>query len=257
MSDEREVYKIDKEDFDKIKLVPGNNKVLLKKLTSNKDQRTKSGIWIAPKPLLQNEIDHEDRVFEIIQVPKKLRYEKAHRRGIIDQQHKYFWTPSWKTKIEIKKGDIVLTAKIQIPKSVHLKCEGETYIFLDYHELYLALRPGKGKLEIMGKQISKIIPLNGFVICKTIKDYLTSKYIILLKNADDKIKRGKITHIGESNDDYTYKDQSDYNINVKPGQVIYKRNTIVHRDLENILHAVFDKEDEYFVIQRKDIIHAE
>jgi len=258
MKDEIEYIRLSREELEKIKLVPGNNKVLLKKLTNNQNQRTKSGIWIAPKPLIQNVIDHIDRVFEVVQAPVKLRYEPAHMRGWVDKWHKYFWTPPWKAQIEIQKGDIVISAKIQIPKSVHVKCEDEIYLFLDYHELYLAFRPGDGEKEIMGRSIKEIIPLNGFVVCKTIKDCLHSKVIWLPKNPNDKIKRGEVVLVGKPNLVYSNKSDTDEGFeNLKPGMIIMKKSTLVHRDLENVMHAVFDGDNEHFVIQRKDIIHAE
>ena len=306
---ETEYIKLPKNDLKKMKLLPGNNKVLLRKLTDNINQKTKSGIYVSPKPLVQNIPDHADRVFEVVQAPIKLRFELPNRRGDIDKQHMYgqftyFWTPAWKTNIEIKKGDIVITAKIKINRSVHIRCEEEVYVLLDYHELYLAFRPkvecaefanntevenwvelskidkkwelnkkmdvskikfslppntveDMDKLIICGKIIEEIIPLNGFVICETIKDFLHSDIIWLPKNPDDRIKRGKVVYIGMPNERYMHKQDKDEGINLKKGQIIYKRNTLVHRDLENVLHSVFDKENEYFAIQRKDIIHAE
>lgn len=261
MKDEIEYVKISKEDLNKLKLVDGNNKVLLRKLTDNVKQKTKSGIWVAPRPFIQNITEHIDRVFEVVKVPNRLRYVKQERRGIIDMQHKYFWTPPWKAQIEINKGDIVITAKIQIPKSLHLKCEDDVYVLLDYHELYLAFRPGDGEKEILGTKIKEIIPLNGFIVCETIKDFLHSKIIWLPKNPKtDRVKRGKVVYVGMPNLEYPEKEgkkDTDDNINVRPGMIVMKKNDLIHRDLENVMHSVFDRENEYFVIQRKDIIHGE
>ena len=64
-------------------------------------------------------------------------------------------------------------------------------------------------------------------------------------------------YIGKPNLGYSNENDSDTGVNVRPGMEVIKTKKIIHRDLESVIHAVFDKEKEYFVIQRKDLLHAE
>ena len=259
----KEVYQVSKEIIDNLKLIPGNNKVLVRTFIRNEDKETDAGILTNPIIYDQNRGQHANRVYEVIKAPKELRFVKGDKeKNYVESIHKKngFTPPDWDTDVEIKDGDIVISTK-RAAFGVTYQCEDKEYKFLNYSDLYVALRPArkrnwkdKGRKRFLFDDeliVDEIIPLNGYLICEDIIE--KNKSDILWTPDEDRIKYGKVAYCGKPNKQY-YSDVYSDCAEVDVGDVVMKKKSRIHKDLEGEIHKFFYKDKDLFVMQRRDIL---
>lgn len=218
-------YKISREELDALQLPLGTGAVMIRIPYKNKDQRTKSGIYLVGdqdyKPAL-----HAERWGYIYKMSDSLHYDKT----VIDSMR-------WKTEIEAEIGDKVWFDFRAALYAYTYECDDEWYKIMEYQNLYIAER-GKEK-----------ITLNGNILFSEYEEDSDSD-ILLTTNIDKKY--GVAEYVGSYNQEYSssyYDDSIEVN---KGDHVLFESGTSCW-PLEAGLHNEFSK-DKYVVQQRKRVV---
>ena len=179
--------------LEKLPRIIADNHVLIKIPQSNKELKTKSGIFLTSGKS-DDKLDNND-VFDQIE-----------RYGTIVMVSKNFFDPKseyslrWDTPMEVKVGDTVWIRQIEANVAARFKIKGEMYKIVKYDSLNLI------------KRDKKIIPLNGQIIATCVIAE-TSKLIetpFKVNIAD----QGIIRYIGTPNKDYLENWGGDINGNI-------------------------------------------
>jgi hypothetical protein len=150
--------------------------------------------------------------------------------------------------MELKFGDKVyfhyLSCANAMKNNRFYECEGEYYILIQYHSMYVA------------KRGDDIVMLNGWMLMEPIYvDTFESSVITKTDMSKDKTssKYAKVSHIGNPVRNYLrYKDVSELNIKVKAGDIVmYDPHSDI--PLQYAFHADLDGKKRFFRMQRKDI----
>lgn len=164
----------------------------------------------------------------------------------------------WITQNELQVGDKVAMYYMAVmnclskERKKFIKEFRQTFIFIAYSNIYAAVRDGK------------IIPINGYILAEPIPDpffekkkqeYL-DKGIELVELETKKNKEvcfARAVHVGKPNFGYKDPNQSDYFIEVSPGdELILKRLRDIPIEYE--YHAKLDGGRKLYRIQRHDIL---
>lgn len=218
-------------DKDNFELIPGNNLVLVKVYQDT--NITPGGIHVGDKQW--EPANHAERVFEIIQVPKSLKFDpNDHERSMM-----------WKTDIEIKEGDIAWCDYLLALNAWRFEYKGEEYRTIPYSAIYVV------------KRKKAIIPCNGYCLFEPAYKY--SKFMDYVKKDVD-LRFGTVKHIGKPNQDYIHDkkynrklrhSRSDYGVDIKVGDVvIFDKSQKIVVMLESQEHATFDNGKPYRVSHR-------
>ena len=208
---------------------------------------------------------HANRISEIVMVPDTLYY------GLV-WHVKYPNAPEsmpWRTDIQIKPGDIVWHDYMNSLNCPIINVDdepGEQYKLLNYYDLYVAKRKigSHTRYKVMqyvveNGQALEVIPLNGYVLCEEVLQERDGDLDVLDKHVDKKL--GKVAFISNKNYEYRWEQikappkgtDKDGNEILEVGDIIIKMNPDIHIMLEDPIHARFNKNTLYFIIQRKDI----
>ena len=218
-------YKISKEELDALQLPLGTGAVMILIPYKNKDQKTKSGIYLVGdedyKPAM-----HAERWGYVYKMSDSLHFDRTDMSSM-----------QWVTEIETEIGDKVWFDFRAAMYAYTYECEGEWYKIMEYQNLYIAER---------GKET---ITLNGYILFSEYEEDLDSD-ILLTTNIDKKY--GIAEYVGSYNQGYLSPFYDD-NITVEKGDhVLFESGTSCF-PLEAGLHNEFS-DDKFVIQQRKRII---
>lgn len=189
--------------------------------------------------------NHAPVVGTLVGLPSKLYFNKK------DVAH----SMEWETEVELEKGDTVYMQYLAVllaladkfnpaasyPEPTWFIKDEETYVIIDYANVYFAIR---------GK---KLIPVNGFCIARPIvRKEKEHAGLIIPKHLQKRTSKkwAEIMYVGKRCTDFVDKRQSDKG-EVKEGDIVLF-GAWSNQRVEYSMHQTFFKEDgEYVVIQRK------
>jgi hypothetical protein len=164
----------------------------------------------------------------------------------------------WDTDMELQESDVVFFSLIESANSHEVLCEGKTYKILPYADCYVAKRKEVELWKLGGnfegglREVIKVIPLNGYVLCQTVN---LPKLSALDVTSEDKIDKTRaiVRYVGTCNRSYKVKSYIDHQ-DLQPGdEVLLERNT-VHLPLERKSYsATFNGDELYILIPRRKI----
>lgn len=256
------------------KILSCRNEILVRTMYDNEEDVTPSGI-IKVGDTDWEPAAHANRISEVVMLPNTLYY------GL--KWHKKFPNATesmpWRTDIQIQVGDIVWHDYMNSLNCPILDVDDEPgvqYKLLNYYDLYvvkrkeesavsIVLNPGEtfyynGETYIIENEgMNKIIPLNGYVLCEEVLEEQKGDMDVLEKHIDKRY--GRVAFVGKPNYGYRcerikqppIEKDKDGDMGLVPGDVIVKKNPQIHIMLEDALHARFNGDTLYFIIQRKDI----
>jgi co-chaperonin GroES (HSP10) len=282
----REKYKLD--SIEGLKWIETSNRVLCRVVDKNIEQRTKSGIYISPVVLHQGRGEHADRLYEVRWVPPKL----YHSKDIRDHHKKrgiYFKSMEWDCDVEVEPGDFVFVKAKETWNCPLFQVNGDEYSLLHYGALVVAWKRSCGlnysnkKRKYMVKHDAVFLKepqmLNGYILVEEVQEDSIGKYgIILLNQVQRKAdyRYGIVRFIGKPNKGYfrcknsgdnkvpfitrdgvRYLSKevfSDEGCDIKVGDKVLRASDTKPVFLESSVHQKFDKDKNYFVLQRWEII---
>jgi co-chaperonin GroES (HSP10) len=227
------------------KIIPGINRVVIKLNDFNKSIKMGDGteLYLETK---YEPANHTQVIGEVAAVRDDLYFNKKDRENSME----------WETTMELKKGDTVYIEYFAVmmaladkwdeaasyPQPTWLENETGLYIIVPYADIYFAIRE-----EV-------IIPINGYVIARSIQVQLKSKNIILL---NDGIKKSgnwaEAVYIGTPSTDFLDPAHHQSGL-VLPGDVV-RFKPFANQRIEYSLHkTLFKGEGEYVMIQGRWMI---
>ena len=211
-------------------IFPAHNHVILKPIIDTNKTQTKSDVSLYTDTTYKPE--HHARVIcEVISLPKNLVYDKRYPELSME----------WMCDNELKIGDKVIVkyiAALNAEKYYHLIDENkEKYYLVPYQQIYLYIRN------------NEVTMINGYVLVTTIKQNIESNLHLLPKDDD---KYAIVRYCGTPNYEYFTGEYDDDIIDVG-NKIILSYPSANYKRLENSLHMVFDKEQQYIVLQRHQI----
>lgn len=164
----------------------------------------------------------------------------------------------WDTDMELREGDRVVMYYLAVQNCLskeqkkYYRKDGQTLIFIKYHNIYAAIRNGK------------IIPINGFVLAEPMEDPEWERVVADAKSKGidlpdlrpprfKEVTFGKIAYVGTPVKKYFGPHQSDDGVNIRPGDRVVMRRI---RDIpvEYEYHAKLDGGKKYYRVRRPDIL---
>lgn len=233
-----------------------NNLVLCRKITSNVDSITKSGIQKVAKDFHRDQYlpQNVDRCFEVVAVP--------------DHMVEIFGSAV--SDIEVQVGDIVWAVYLSSLNAKRIVTEDEEYRFIPYTELILAKRrireanfewkdvkTYRHKYLMEDERVYQIIPLNGFVVFSDVYEDVKTELQLpehLRKKLVENV--GYVNFVGKPIKYYIgkEKDYSEDGITVKGGDYIVLLGGQKYAgNLEDAYHLSFNGDKKYRYIRRKYI----
>jgi len=249
------------------------NYVMCESVTNNKEEKTKSGIIVSPVVIKQGRHEHADILFMVIKAPKKL----VHATDISNMQRnsgQYYRHMPWKTKIDIKEGDLVIAKAKSTYNCVIFKDGEKEYYRIHYSDLVLAfekadsLKFGKRKRPV---KIIDEVPyfrepkmLNGYIVCEELTERKRSSIIIDPYNKVD-YNHGIIKHNSKPNVYYHNNKSNPGNSRkvrhtiiddetLKVGNKVIKRSSDIHVLLQSDLHKIIETDARLFITQSCDLV---
>jgi hypothetical protein len=233
---------------------------------------------------------HANRISEVVMVPEELYYGLVWHKRRNDATESMPWRTDMDLQVgDIVWHDYMNSLNCPV---IDVEDSDEQYKLLNYYDLYVAKRKipyvakrkipymnfteevmfygeerklvvydGMGPFQYANEngEMFAIIPLNGYVLCEEVKETRSSELDVLDPHVDKKY--GKVAFLGKKN--YGYRRERikdapiekdfDGEMDLVPGDVIVKKRPEIHIMLEDPLHARFNGDTLYFVIQRKDI----
>lgn len=172
------------------------------------------------------------RLSEVIKVPKQLYFNPKNKGGSMH----------WRTTIEIKPGDFVVTDHMESNNAYMFKWKDEHFRLVDYKSIDAV------------KRGSDIIPINGNVLIKPLKK--KEKALDYEKEVDEE-NLFEVHHVGKRNEEYIYMGNKngpryDFKYPIKPGDkvILFKEQLKYLRHLEQPEYARLDNGNVYFVCKR-------
>lgn len=206
-----------------------NNLVLCKLKKKTNQYKTKGGLILMSDGFDMDQFHNANinRVFEVVQTPDKLMYEKE---------------AGWETEMELKPGDEIWVGSTEADNAKKTQVDEEEYYLINYYHIRLAKRilkdrvfsySAKGGNYIVEDDVSyEIIPLNGNIVCEEVeKEHKALNHTV---KKIDKTK-AKVLYIGKQNSAYFYGGKKRFPecaIELKKGDIIIK-NPYYHRHLES------------------------
>lgn len=216
---------------------PLNNHVLIK---PNRDERIIKIKGKYGKDLTleldtsYEEMKHTVIVGDVVSVPKEILYDRDSPSSV-----------QWETTMELQEGDTVtyyfIAARDAITKNKYFIEDGQLYIYVRYDEIFAAKR---------GDEV--IIP-NGYVIVEPEMEKLATITDIELREKKSQ-NVGIVRYIGSPNKQYKYEpDRGGDDPRLQKGDKVLL-NKVCDIPLEYPLHKEFDKEKEYYRVERKNVL---
>lgn len=238
-------YKLKRKEIESLRIPPGSRKCLIKTLSRNVDERTKSGIWMISETETDwNEGAHVDRWGELISAPTHLPFEIG-----ADLM-------PWLTKVQVAKGmKVWYDYMASLNTIVYIDEDESEYRLIDYDCLYVATCPRGSETKKCGIQKSTdgreyIIPLNGFHIFERIYHEPKSKFDIhITKKVNN--REAIVKYVATNNEAYETGAEEDH-VRLEPGdRVVFC--VIPSVMLESEEHCHFDGGRMYRRAQARNI----
>ena len=240
---------LSREELDRAE-IPMNH-VLVKIIRSSEGLKTNAGItvgFLTDDVFAEGEDSHSANMAEICgvveKVPDRLFFDKTDPNSM-----------DWETDMELQVGDTVWYSLMEAKNSVQLVCDGVVYKSVPYQDCYVAKRRWVtekiGDINISTVQ-NKVIPLNGYVLCKPVNLPKLSHLDAISEGQIDK-SRGIIAFIGKPvktylRDSYSHIDD----LCVGDGVLFDNKAAVFY--LERFKHtAIFDNGNQYWCVQRRRI----
>ena len=167
------------------------------------------------------------RVYE---VPDKLYYNKEDQVGSMP----------WDCDMELQVGDMVWYSVLESRNAVTVVCEGRGYKLIPIQDCYVA------------KKEDEVICLNGYVLLEPVYHKNDSPLAVSQKGEVDKT-RGIVRYVGNPNREYLVPYYADFQ-NLEIGdEVLLAQGTSPWLLERKSYLAQFDKENLYWVVQRRRI----
>lgn len=240
-----ETYKLTRKEIESIRIPPGSRKCLIKTISRNVDERTKSGIWVI------SEMDtdwaenvHVDRWGELISAPTHLPFEIG---GDL---------MPWQTRVQVSKGmKVWYDYMASLNTVVYVDEDKSEYRLIDYDCLYVATVPRCEEEDFWFSQKSTdgkewIIPLNGFHIFERIFHEPKSKFDIHITRKVNN-KEAIVRYVAVNNKAYETDSEEDH-IELEPGDRV-TFGTVPAVMLEDEAHCKFDGARMYRRAQARNI----
>ena len=165
---EQRRIKLSKKEFDSGEVPYISNHVLVEMVFSSDGVKTKSGIIVGFNKdvnYAEGSDAHDANLQEVwgvvARAPEKLYYNEDDPDSM-----------EWECDMELEVGDKVWGGIIEFANAQEILCEDKLYKLIPYADLYVAKR---------GEQV---IPLNGYILCQTVKcrkmsdlDYFSEMYV--------------------------------------------------------------------------------
>ena len=230
---------LSKEELDNIKLI--NNKVLVKPVIDTRKKRLGNTDITLDIDIDWDEDAHSRRVVEIVRNPEKLSY---------SQKYKSRSSMSWETEIEVLPGDIVWVRSLAAignddTQLTMIISEGDTYYLINYEDF------------IVAKRGEEVICLNGYILVQPNReDYSYYKYVFVPSSISSEAtaKSWVIKYFGKPNKSYKRGLKEDFNDDIFVNQEVCISKKKIPYPLENTLHSLFNGNEEYYFIQRSNIV---
>jgi co-chaperonin GroES (HSP10) len=226
MKPKTKLYKISKEDLDRIELPDWSNIVIVHIPHKNEETKTESGIYVVSDQDFKPAI-HAERWGYIFKKNDNLHYDNKSAASI-----------PWKTKCEVEVGDKVWFDFREALYAYTFDCDGEWYKIINYE--FLSLSVGGSKV---------IKPLNGYVL---FSEYKKPKESELLLDSKVEEKYGVVEYVGEVNEEYTHPIWGD-GIEVNKGDHVLFEEGSKCFSLESGLHNEFS-DDKIILQQRRKVV---
>lgn len=235
-----QTIKLSKQELDNIKLI--NNSVLVRPVVDTRKKRLGNTDITLEIDVDFDEDAHSRRVVEVVRTPNKLCFVKNTRSRVSMQ---------WETEIEVLKGDIVWVRSLatigndQTNLTMFI-CEGDTYYLIKYQDFVVA------------KRGDEVICLNGYLLVHPNRDdYSEYKYVYVPESIkkDAAVETWIIKYSGNPNKNYRQGAKEDFSDELVLNQEVCLSKKRHPYPLENTLHSLFDGKEEYFFIQRADIVY--
>ena len=177
---------------------------------------------------------------EVYRVPERLFYDP-------DDPN----TMDWDTDMELQVGDIVWFDIMESKNSSEIVCNGEIYKSIPYQHCYVAKRELWWD-EHQNNRYTKIIPLNGYVLCQPITLKKISELDHLSEQKIDKTK-GIVRFVGNPPKAYI-RDEYSHIEDLQVGdEVLFDKDVpMIYLERRKEL-ATFDGDNLYWVIPRRRI----
>ena len=228
------------------KLLSINNLILAKTAYFSDQATTEQGIIkVADKSF--RPAMHANRIYEVIKLPDKLYYSHSKHASLYGAE-----SMPWDTDLELQIGDLIWHDYMNTLDCPVIKVDDEPeaeYKLLWYKDIYFALRG------------DMVIPVNGYLLCEEVENENASTLEIYKDDLIDK-KVGRVRYIGTPNREYlgwwkkggyVTSKYVDDGVDISEEDMIIKRVPEDHRLVEETMHANFDQDKNYFVIQRRNI----
>jgi hypothetical protein len=235
-------FRISRQEFNSLILI--NNSVIVKSIIDMSKIKLKNTNITLDIDVDYEKDAHSPRVLEVIRTPKDpLTFNK-------NMSSK---TLSWKTNMELQKGDIVWVHSLAViydeySTLVRIIVDDDVYFIINYEDL------------IVAKRGDKIICLNGYVLIQPNLEDLQEKYkyIYVPTNLIEKKKipvlSWTVKYVGFLNVDYKNPMKNDFDYDLKDGDIIYINKKRKPYPLENSLHRYFNNNEDYYFTQRCEIV---
>jgi len=165
---EQRRIKLSKKEFDSGEVPYLSNHVLIEMVFSSDGVKTKSGIIVGFNKdvnYAEGSDSHDANLQEVwgvvARAPEKLYYNEDDPDSM-----------EWECDMELEVGDKVWGGIIEFANAQEILCEDKLYKLIPYADLYVA------------KRGDKVIPLNGYILCQTVKcrkmsdlDYFSEMYV--------------------------------------------------------------------------------
>ena len=183
---EQRRIKLSKKEFDSGEIPYISNHVLIEMVFSSDGVKTKSGIIVGFNKdvnYAEGSDAHDANLQEVwgvvARAPEKLYYNEDDPDSM-----------EWECDMELEVGDKVWGGIMEFANAQEILCEDKLYKLIPYADLYVAKRetwvkrpdPAGYDVERWGGE--EIIPLNGYILCQTVKcrkmsdlDYFSEMYV--------------------------------------------------------------------------------
>lgn len=160
---------------------------------------------------------------------------------------------NWETEMELQVDDMVWFSIMESYNAVTLRCEGKLYKILPYADLFVAKREyWVDKWSGSTKRATKVICLNGIVLCQTLNKKKISELDHVSESQIDPT-RAIVKFIGEPNKRYKHPSYNDHkDLRVDDEVLLANRTSLLFLERKTYFSA-FNGDNLYVVIPRYKI----